>query len=52
MKKDEPILIWRHWHKDAVEVINQFNQSDFDVMQATKSSDNQYLLVTSRIKRA
>lgn len=51
MKKDEPILIWRHWHKDAVEVINQFNRSDFDVMQATKSSDNQYLLITSRIKR-
>jgi uncharacterized SAM-dependent methyltransferase len=52
LKKGEPILIWRHWHSRAVEVINLFDQNDFDVMQATKSSDGQYILTTSKIKRA
>lgn len=52
MKKGEPILIWRHWHKSAVDIINQFDQNEFDVMQSTKSSDNQYLLVTAKIKHA
>lgn len=51
LRKGEPVLMWRHWHKSAVEVINQFDQNEFDVMQATKSSDSQHLLVISRIKR-
>jgi len=51
LKKGEPILMWRHWHREAVAIVNQFDQNDFDVMQVTKSSDNQYVLVTSRIKR-
>ncbi len=50
LRKNEPILLWRHWHKDAVEIINQFDQNSFDIMQATKSPDNQYLILISRIK--
>jgi len=50
LHKDERILIWRHWHKNAVELIDQFDQNDFEIVQATKSPDEQYVLVTSKIK--
>lgn len=50
LRKGEPVLIWRHVHKDAVDIIKQFDQNDFDIMQMTKSLDGQYLLLTSKIK--
>jgi len=50
LRKNEPILIWRHWHRGITEVVNLFDQNDFDVMQATKSADGQYLLTISKIK--
>jgi SAM-dependent methyltransferase len=48
--KNESILVWRHWHKNIVEMINMFDRNDFDVMQAIKSSDGQHVLIVSKIK--
>lgn len=50
LRKDEPILIWRHWHKTMVETINLFDENDFDLKQVTKSLDQNYLLLVSKIK--
>lgn len=50
LRKGEPILIWRHWHKTLVELVNLFDENDFDVVQATKSTNGQYSLVLAKIK--
>lgn len=50
LRKNEPILLWRGRHKDTVETINQFDENGLDLVQATKTKDQQYLLTTSRIK--
>lgn len=50
LRKGEPLLIWRHWHKNIVEIVDMFDKNDFDVMQATKSPDGQYLVIISKIK--
>lgn len=48
--KNEPILIWRHWHKTTTEIISILDENGFDLMQATKSKDNQYLVAVTKIK--
>jgi hypothetical protein len=50
LRKNEPILLWRHWHKNAIEFITQFDQCGFDIAEAAKSIDGQYLLLISKIK--
>jgi hypothetical protein len=50
LKKGEPILLWRHWHKDALGTIKQFVGSGFDIMLSTKSVDEQHFLVMTKIK--
>lgn len=50
LRKGESILIWRHWHKSMVEMVNLFDRNDFDVMQAVKPTDGQHALIISRIK--
>lgn len=50
LRKDEPILLWRHWHKTNIEIIDQFDSNGFDIMQVEKSVDNQYLLVIAKLK--
>lgn len=48
--KGEPILVWRSWHLNTVEVINQFDQNDFDLMQVSCSENQEFLLVMATIK--
>lgn len=50
LSKDEPILIWRHRHKSILETLAMFDENSFDVMQATKSANQEYLLVAATIK--
>lgn len=50
LRKNEPILLWRYWHKDVLGVINQFEKNGFDLQQATKSKNQEYLLLISKIK--
>lgn len=50
LRKGEPILLWRHWHKSTVELINQLDQNSFDLMSFTKSPNGQYALLVSKVK--
>jgi uncharacterized SAM-dependent methyltransferase len=50
LQKGEPILLWRYWHQNAIDIINQFDQNDFNLMHASKSSNQEYLLLVSTIK--
>jgi SAM-dependent methyltransferase len=50
LRKNEPILLWRYWHQNALDVINQFDRNEFDLQQVTKSNDQEYLLLISKIK--
>lgn len=48
--KGEPILIWRYWHQDLIDVVTQFDQNEFDLMQISRSKDREFLLVMATIK--
>jgi hypothetical protein len=50
LRKDEPILLWRHRHFSAVDIISLFNANGFDLSQATKTKDQNYMLLISKIK--
>ncbi len=50
LRKNEPILLWRYWHFDTLDVVNQFDDNGFTLMQAVKSRDHEYLLMVSKIK--
>jgi uncharacterized SAM-dependent methyltransferase len=51
LNKDDTIVLWRYWHQNAIDIIRQFDANDFDLQLATKSEDQEYLLLASRIKR-
>lgn len=48
--KGEPILTWRHIHKNALETFKMFDQNGFDLMQATKSPNQEYMLLAAKVK--
>lgn len=50
LKKGKPILLWRHRHFTAAGLVGLFNESGFDLAQATKSADQNYILLSARIK--
>jgi uncharacterized SAM-dependent methyltransferase len=50
LHKNEPIVVWRHWQHDAPDLVELFDESGFDLLQATKSEDRDFILLTSRIK--
>ena len=51
LRKDEPVLIWRHWHRNLPEWVNLFDRNGFNIMQVTKSPDDQYVVLVAKIKR-
>lgn len=50
LKKGQAIVVWHAAHKSAVEVINQFDRSGFDLLQASLTKDKSFLLTVSTIK--
>lgn len=50
LEKDREILLWRYWHQGAVDLINRFDRNNLDLLFATKSLDQEYLLLTSKIR--
>lgn len=50
LNKGETILLWRAKHQSAIETINQLDRNGFDLIQATRSKDQEYLLSISKIK--
>jgi transposase len=50
LAKGVPVLLGRHWHKSALDMINLFDDMGFDLLSATKSYDQQYLLTLSGLR--
>jgi len=48
--KNDTILVWRYWHQNAQEVVEQLALNDFDVLQTSQTEDKDYLLTVSRVK--
>ena len=47
--KNETILVWRFWHQNVQDVVNQLYLNDFDILQSNLTEDKQYLLTISRV---
>lgn len=50
LRKGEPILLWRHWHFTPLRLIGLIDKNNFDLLQATKTPDQNYVLLISKIK--
>ncbi len=50
LRKNEPILLWRHVHYSAVDLIDMFDEYNFSLLQAIKSKNQEYFLVISKIE--
>jgi uncharacterized SAM-dependent methyltransferase len=50
LRKSEPILVWRHRHYNAIDFIKLCDDNDFDLLQATKSREQEYFIFISKIK--
>lgn len=48
--KGDRILLWRARHQSAIEVIEQFDRNSLELMQATRSKDQTYILTISKLK--
>jgi len=47
--KGESILLWRAQHQDTLEIIQQFNDNDFDILELMKTNDKEYLMLITKI---
>ncbi len=50
LHKGDTILLWRAWHYTDFEIIGVYDRNNFSLVQATKSKDQEYLLLTSKLK--
>lgn len=50
LNKGDRILLWRAKHQTILEVITQFDDNDFELLQATRSKDQTYVLTVSRVR--
>ncbi len=50
LDKGDAILLWRAWHRTALEVIGDFEQTGFTLMQASLTKDRQYFLSISGVE--
>jgi uncharacterized SAM-dependent methyltransferase len=49
LNKGDRLLLWRVWHQNAVEKIEQLSEHNFDLLLASRSKDQEYLLTISKI---
>lgn len=50
--KGESLLLWRAHQNSASEVLGRLDQNRFSVLQSSQTSDQEYILTISRIKRS
>jgi uncharacterized SAM-dependent methyltransferase len=50
LNKGASLLLWRAWHQTAMDTIRQFNQDGFEMLHASRSKDQDYLLHISKLK--
>ena len=48
--KGDTILIWRYWHQTSSEVLAQLDRNGFNLFQASKTRDDEYLLTVCNIR--
>lgn len=50
LNKDDTLLVWRYWHKTALEVIGQFERNGFGILQTSQTADHDCMLTICDIK--
>jgi len=50
LRKNEPILLWRHWHKNTLDIMKDFEENDFDLVAASKAKSREFLLLVTSIR--
>jgi uncharacterized SAM-dependent methyltransferase len=50
LNKGDSVLIGRARHQSAIETIKQFDENGFELLQASRSKDQDYLLTLSKVK--
>lgn len=50
LDKGETILLWRAWHQNALEIIADFEETGFTLLQASLTKDRQFLLTISGVE--
>jgi SAM-dependent methyltransferase len=50
LRKNNPVLLWRAWGWDTMQLIRQFDRNGFDLMQLLRSKDEEYILVISKLR--
>lgn len=49
LNKDDTLLLWRATHQSTIEIIQQFQENDFELLQLTKTRDKEYLMLISKL---
>jgi uncharacterized SAM-dependent methyltransferase len=49
LQKGDTILLWRVWHRTVLELISEFEESGFSLLQSSLTKDRQYLLTISGV---
>lgn len=50
LHKDETLLLWQARHRNAIEIINEFDRNNLELLQTTETKDQQYFKVIAKIK--
>jgi uncharacterized SAM-dependent methyltransferase len=50
LDKGDTILLWRAWHQTALEIITDFGETGFTLLQASLTKDRQFLLSISGVE--
>jgi len=50
LNKDDTLLLWRATHQNALHTIQQFDENGFELLQATRSKEQESIILTSKIK--
>jgi uncharacterized SAM-dependent methyltransferase len=51
LKKGDSILVWRAWHQSGMQATDIIDRCGFHVLQASETSDHEYLMTISQRKR-
>ena len=50
LRKGEAVVLWRYWHQSATDVIAQFDRKGFELLQASLTGNQEYLLTISKVR--
>ncbi|HYG83635.1 MAG TPA: L-histidine N(alpha)-methyltransferase [Verrucomicrobiae bacterium] len=50
LEKGDALLLWRARHQNTFDVIRQFDRNNFELLNASKTRDNEYILLIYEVK--